>query len=304
MDPPQPPQGNNQDIVQAIMAAANLVNPYGRQTIPQPQFDHVASGCEWAGDSYGSNRNASMSAGVVWIAGRPYSVNAVSAKQLSASVDTYIDAPATSSGTIANSDLVYQTVSNNGAAPSLAAGSVRLAIIVTGASNIANAGSVNQGQVDKVLPIRSSIPMTFTDELGNIICPRDPNRRMIGLRRITGNASSSGTSATQITGLTVPIKPKIGKKIQAKLFAAQVSNAVAGNGAYIEIWLGTVGSGTKLGDGTMTSPGNGYAEQVTAEAVFDATGDVTLNGAVKADSSTTTVSAGSTKPAFLAVYQD
>lgn len=129
---------------------------------PVGGFNFVESGCVWSGDSYGSTRNASMTSGVVYIGGKRLTVAAVSARTFTASKDTYVDFADNGDGTAA---IIYTEVTNNAASPStLTTGTfadsthIRNAIIVTGASNIANVGSVNQGQESKVLPISSSLP--------------------------------------------------------------------------------------------------------------------------------------------------
>lgn len=205
-------------------------------------FDFVASGLVWTADAAGSNRNASMTTGVVYIGGKRFTPAAVTARNFTASKDTYIDIDTT--GT-----LVYTEVSNNAASPALAAGSIRIGIIVTAAGSIAAAGSVNQGQEDRVLPIASSIAYTVTDSLGNLICPRDPNRRVLGYRQITGSAlTTTSTTAVQATGLTCPVIIPTGRKIKVSIYSPKVTNSGAPKYCAISIWDGTVGSGTQLVD--------------------------------------------------------
>lgn len=188
---------------------------------PVGQYNFIESGCVWSGDSYGSTRNASMTSGVVYINGKRLTVAAVSARTFTASKDTYVDFADNGDGTAA---IIYTEVTNNAASPStLTTGTfadtthIRNAIIVTGASNIANAGSVNQGQQDKVLPIASSLPYTVTDSLGYLIAPRDPLRRVLGYRRMASNQGSITTEAV-ITALNVPIRmPQVGRKIKITL---------------------------------------------------------------------------------------
>ena len=177
----------NAKMVAAIKPETN----FGETT-----FDHVASGCVWSGDAYGSTRVASMTAGVVYIGGRRVVVAAVTSRTFTASKDVYVDVDNT--GT-----LTYTDTTTNAASPALAANSIRLGIIVVGATNIAAATSVNQGQESRVLPIASSIPYAVTDSLGNLICPRDPNRRVLGYRQTVANQGSI-TAEALITGLTVP----------------------------------------------------------------------------------------------------
>ena len=158
---------------------ATSVSPVTR--LSEGFIDYVGSGCVWSGDAYGSTRAASMTSGVVYLGGKRLTVSSVTARSFTASKDTYVDLSDNGDGTAA---ITYTEVTNNAASPSLAAGSLRLAIIVTGASNIANAGSVNQGQNDKVLPIASSVPYTKTDSLGNVICNRNPVGGLIGYRYV------------------------------------------------------------------------------------------------------------------------
>lgn len=157
-------------------------------------FDFVASGCVWSGDAYGSTRAASMTSGVVYINGQRVTVSAVSARTFTASRDTYIDV-----GTDGVVD--YNEVTNNNASPALASDHIRLGIIVTGASNIANVGSVNQGEVGKVLPIASTQPYETTDSLGNPICPRNPNRGTIAIS--TGGSVSTVSSETDLSSAQI-----------------------------------------------------------------------------------------------------
>ena len=130
--------------------------------------------------------------------------------------------------------------------PALAANNVRIGIIVTGASNIAAAGSVNQGQEDKVLPIASSVPYAVTDSLGNLICPRDPLRRVLGYRRRTSNFTTTSTSAVQITELSCPVIVPAGRKVRVTALVPIGFQSVNANGTTLSIWEGTVASGTLL----------------------------------------------------------
>lgn len=208
-----------------------------QDSITEYAFDFIVSGMVWSGDSYGSTRAASMTAGYAYISGVRVTVAAVTARSFTASKDTYIDLGS-------DGVLDYTEVANNAASPALAANHIRVGIIVTGASSIANAGSVNQGQMDKVLPIASSIPYSVTDSLGNLICPRDPNRKVLGYRqRIT---SQSATTEVQITELSVPVLVPANRLVKVTIWTSRLSNDTAGNGAKMGVWDGTVGSGTLI----------------------------------------------------------
>lgn len=179
-------------------------------------FDFVAKGCVWAGDSYGSTRAASMtpgtdSANVLYINGRRIVLSNITSRTFTASRDTYVDVVDNGDGT---GTVVYTEVTNNAASPALASNSLRIAIIVTGASSIVDVGSINQGQEDKILPVLSSVAYTTTDALGNLICPRDPTRKMIGYaQRLT--AFDAGTNAiTDVVGIQITINVPAGRSIE------------------------------------------------------------------------------------------
>lgn len=274
----------------AVKHGAGAVSPF--------PFDYVASGCVWSGDAYGSTRAASMTSGVIVIGGNPLTAAAVSARSFTASKDTYIDASDNGDGTAL---LTYTEVTNNAASPALAAGSVRIGIIVTGASNIANAGSVNQGEETKVLPIASSIAYSVTDSLGNLICPRDPSRKLLGYRQITGNLSSlNSTSAAQLTGLSVPVIVPTGRKVKVSVETYGVQPGAA---LYfeLEIWNGVVGSGSQVNAQQPHLVTSATVLPIKAEAVTTPSGSVTFNAGYKVTTSSATILAGATYPAFIKV---
>lgn len=206
-------------------------------------YDFVLSGCVWTADAAGSTRLASMTSGVVVINGNPVTVAAVTGRTFTASKDVYVDVLDNGDGT---GLLVYTDNTTNAASPALASNSVRLAIIVVGASSIATAASVNQGQEDRVLPIASSVPYAVTDSLGNLICPRDPQRRIIGYRQITSTATQSSTSATQITGLSVPVIVPTGRKVLISAGCGDTAPSGGYTTTKFSVWDGTVGSGTQI----------------------------------------------------------
>lgn len=133
--------------------------------------NYVVSGGVWSGDAYASTRNASMTALVCYINGRRLTVSAVTASSFTASKDTYIDVLDNADGT---ATLVYTEVSNNAASPSLAANSLRLGTVVTGATNIAAATSIGQGGFANTVPVISSQIFRGFDSLGNLIYPKGP----------------------------------------------------------------------------------------------------------------------------------
>jgi hypothetical protein len=115
----------------------------------------VQSGAVW---STGSGLVGSMTAGVFWIAGVQYSQVAVGSHTFGASDDTYVDYTV-------GTGITYTAVSNGSASPSLAANSIRLAKVVTGASSI------------------SSITQIGGDSLGNLYSPPGP----VYLNKVSNN---------------------------------------------------------------------------------------------------------------------
>jgi len=241
-------------------------------------FDFVASGLVWSGDSYGSTRNASMTSGVIYINGRRLTAAVVTSRSFTASKDTYIDASDNGDGTAL---LTYTEVANNAASPALAANSVRIGIIITGASNIANAGSVNQGQEDKVLPIASSVAYSVTDSLGNLICPRDPLRKIIGYRQTFTTTSHTTATPIQVTGLSAPVIVPTGRKIRVSIGCFYVTNSGAGTYTELTLWEGAVASGTKRSQSTQQFNTNTSLATQTNFAMYTPTStNITLNAGI------------------------
>lgn len=255
-------------------------------------FDFVASGCVWSGDSYGSTLAASMTSGVVYINGRKHTVATVTARAFTASKDTYIDVLYSATDNVGT--VVYTEVANNAASPALAANSVRIGIIVSGAGNIAAVGSVNQGQEGKVLPIASSIPYMVTDSLGNLICPRDPNRKILGYRQIISNAT--GTVLADVTGLSCPVIVPANRKIKitALCDAVQSSSASVVSHAINE-------GGTQLANNDATVGAGAYATPNPIYIGSPSAGLHTYKVRMGASAGNSTYNAAATYPGFIMV---
>lgn len=215
-------------------------------------FNYIASGCVWTADSAGTNTKASMTSGVVYINGKRLTVAAVTSRTFTASKDTYVDFADNGDGT---AKIIYTTATNNTSSPSTLSDSstfadstnIRNAIIVTGSASIANSGSINQGDPTCVLPIASSIPYAVTDTLGNLICPRDPYRKLLGVRQVISSQGSI-TGAVDITGLSVPFIAPANRKVKITLSGADVKSTVAGDTCTINIKEGSTSlQGTDFG---------------------------------------------------------
>lgn len=223
--------------------------------------DYVASGLVITGDSLGVNKNYSLSSGVVYISGKRIAVTAVSAQVVTASKDRYVDV--TSAGVLVNTE-----VNNNAASPALAAGSIRLGIVVAGATFITNAGSINQGQEDKILPIVTSIPYAVTDSLGNLICPRDPNRRLLGYRQSIASFAGTVSTETDVTGLSVPFIADGVRKIKVTLaIPNQSSSSAAATGQSFYIKEGA----TYLNSVSWVLPGTNYTNPIVTDRTLTPT---------------------------------
>lgn len=201
-------------------------------------YDYVVSGCVITADSVGVNKNYSMTSGVVVINGNPITVASFAAAVGTASKDCYVDVLDNGDGT----GLVVKTggneVNNNAASPALASNSIRIGIVVEGAASIATTASINQGQEDRVLPIASSIPYAVTDSLGNLICPRDPNRKVIGYRQVVTNLTSTTAvgSGTDMTGLNLTCIIPTGRKVRVSGFIGGGSASIANNAIGMELF--------------------------------------------------------------------
>lgn len=290
----------------AALVLKEYINPDTGYTTPrvrmtEDEFDFVASGMVWSGDSYASTKNGSMTAGVIYINGRRISISAVTAHLFTASKDTYVDVLDNVDGT---GTVVYTEVANNAASPALAANSVRIAIIVTDTTDIQSVGSVNQGQESKVLPIVSSIPYAVTDSLGNLICPRDPQRKTLGYRQITSSATSSGTGNTA-TNLQVPVKIPANRKYKITAYTNKLSNSSASQ-CQIELFDGAGVGGTQLQAATVDPyvGSAGYSAHLGYESTND-TASVLSNtfslGIQAPSAGTATAAASSTAPAYIKV---
>lgn len=188
--------------------------------------DFVQTGLVWSGDAYASTRVASMTAGTVYINGRRILISAVVSRTFTASKDTYVDILDNADGT---GTLVYTEATNNATAPALAANSIRIAIIITGASNIANVGSINQGEPGKLLPIASSTPYEVTDNLGNLICNRNPQPTRLGYRSSITSFDTTATVVTNITGMSTPILASGTRDVEVYFNARAFLTSAAGN---------------------------------------------------------------------------
>jgi hypothetical protein len=261
-------------------------------------YDYVASGLVWTADAAGSTKNASMTSGVLYILGKRLTLVAVTARVFTASKDTYIDVSDNGDGT---GLITYNEVTNNAASPALATNNIRIGIIVTGATNIATSGSVNQGQQDRVLPIASSIPYAVTDSLGNLIFPTDPLRRVLGYRQIVSSFTTTATTVTDVTGLSVPVIVPTGRKVRITIFGIHQSHSAA-TGTQINASIRE--SSTTLASEQLNTAGVSFAQPLQVHVLTSPTaGAHTYLASVSSNGTagTYTVAASATTPTFVLV---
>lgn len=270
----------------------------GAETI----FDHVVQNTGvWSGDAYASTRLASMTAATVYINGRRISIGSVSSRTFTASKDVYVDVLDNLDGT---GTLVYTDTTTNAASPALAANSIRIAIIVVGATSIAAAGSVNQGQETKVLPIASSIPYQVTDSLGNLICGRDPARKLLGYKELLVNFNTGSATPVQASLLSIPFLWPTGRKVKTSASCTGLYNTTLTNVA-MSIWNGVVNSGTRLSMGYgISNAGGGSAPGYTERLLTPTTASNTYNVGLQTTSGTATMEGTSTNVIVFKVELD
>lgn len=271
-------------------------------TIPGLTTSFVITGGVWTGDSLGVNRNASMTAISVYINNRTIAIAAVTGRTFTASKDTYVDILDNQDGT---GTLVYTEVANNAASPALASNSMRIGIIVTGATTIAAAGSINQGQPDKVLPIASSVPYSVADSLGNRICNRDPDGVLLGYRQGVANQTftSLGTNV-QITPCSCAVILPGGRNVKITIFIPN-QTATAVSITSLRLWSGSVG-GTQLqlSSGKLADVGDIRCIQLEFVDPEPAAGTKTYLASISPSTNNTTIAGAATTPHFMEIKKD
>lgn len=203
----------------------------------------IQTGAVW---SVVSGLAATMTLANIWINGVEYALGAVGTHTFGASNDTYVDYTV-------GSGITYTPVSNSSVSPSLAANSVRIAIIVAGSSTIS---SINQGNTSATAPVVSSNILTVTDSLGNLIYPSDPTSKLLGYRSIASNfTTTTSGSYIAVTGLSAPYINPTGRRIKA-IFSGGISSAAAA-GAYMAVATQLDGSSI-IGQKDPTNPATSY----------------------------------------------
>jgi hypothetical protein len=276
----------------ADSALATNIDPItrGNETVA----DFVFTGCVW---SSVSGLSGTCTGGTYYVNGNRIVFPGVVSHTFTASKDTYVDLDYLG-------NVTYSAVSNNAASPSITANSIRVAIVITGASSIT---FVNTGQIDSTLsgfaPVISSVSLTTTDSLGNLIYPTDPQQKVLGYREISGNATA--TTIAQIPGLTCPVVVPTGRKVNIEVYSSDIF-AGASAIVIVSIWDGVVSSGTQIGRALMNNGGTtGITVPLTAKAEqLPSTASKIYNAGLSSSSGTATFEAGTTYRAYIKVTLD
>lgn len=266
-------------------AMQSSVNP--NTLLKEIESPFVATGLIW---SSVSGLQGTMSSGIAYIANASatfrVSITGVGSYTFTASKDTYIDIDY-------NGNIYYQAVSNNAASPSITANAIRVAIVVTNGSAIS---FINQGQTDSTLsgfaPVISSVALTVSDSLGNLIYPTDPSGKLLGYRQITSNFSTASTTFVDVPGLTaLNVVVPTNRKVKLNVKCSYVQNNTSG--AYTVVAF--VEATTVLDTAIMTAPSaNGDVPLSLEKMLYPSAGAHTYKLQVCVGSGTATLQAGNT----------
>ena len=254
------------------------INP--NTLLTETTFPFVSTGLVW---STVSGLSGGMTSGVLYYNGIRVSVNSVASNTFTASKDTYVDIDV-------NGNITYQAVTNNAASPAITANSVRVAIIVSSGAALT---TINQGSESAAAPVVSSVTLIVCDSLGNLICPRDPNRKLLAMRQIT--ASATGTVIADIAGLSaLPVIVPSGRRIKLRSFSALMQSTSATTLTH-DIFEG----GTQIAESDVSVAASGLA-QANPEWVGTPTAGLhTYKTRAGASAGNFTFYAGTTFPAYI-----
>jgi hypothetical protein len=142
---------------------------------------------------------------------------------------------------------------------------------------------------------------------GAVTAPKlDTGAITLGYAQITTNFTTGSTTAVQATGLTVTVTiPAGGRKIKITAWSGQLYNQTASRFVNMEIWDGTVGSGTRLAlvQNFTGATANAGSSAVAVAVVTPSAGSKTYNVGCYTDAlgGTAGIQAVSTAPAFILV---
>lgn len=186
--------------------------------------DFVASGLIWAASA---GLVGAMTSGRAYIGGKHINKSALT-HTFAASKDTYVDLPSTAKHSNYD-DLTYTAVANGAASPALAAGSIRLAKVVTSGAAV------------------TSVTTSGFDSLGNAISKVSPVQSIIGYANVT--ATQAGiTTLTDVTGLSDTVLVPSGRAVKIMALVHPISSATGNN-----IQIAVLDGSTQLQLSTFTN---------------------------------------------------
>lgn len=113
--------------------------------------------------------------------------------------------------------------------------------------------------------------------------------------------TTTSTSAAQINGLSASVYVPTGRQIKVTLFAYRTGSS-AGVTPTIDIWLGTVGSGTRITSAYGINSSTLTAETTCSNVFTPSSSSITLNGAIYANGGAATVTFPSNPASGAASY--
>lgn len=164
--------------------------------------------------------------------------------------------------------------------------------------------SVSGGQITNAAIANNTIGTAQIATNGVSASNLATNAITLGYAQITSDQTSTSGGGSQVTGLTTTVTiPSGGRKVKITAYCGHLFNTTAGDQAIMQIWDGTVGSGTQLTQAEITVAYNNLGVSATAIAVVTpAPGSKTYNvGLSNASGGTATLSATATMPAFILV---
>lgn len=230
----------------SIVASALNASINPNTLLKETTYDFIYTGCVW---SSVSALNGTMTSGTVYINGIRVTVNSIATQAFTANRDTYVDVDV-------NGNVTFQAVANNAASPSLAANSIRLGIVISGGAALS---SFNQGDPAATAPVISSVNLSVSDSLGNLICPRDPNRRVLCHRQFITSFATTSTTYVDVTGLSAaPFILPAGRRYVVRIgMDGYFNNASAGNGS--DVTINDVTAAAEIAHMATTTPGSNFA---------------------------------------------
>jgi acyl-CoA hydrolase len=280
----------------SIDRLASSANPETRQR--RNFTNYVVSGLT-IGTS--ATLSAPSASGIAYVNGKEVTAS-LTPKTYTASKDTYVDLK--DDGTfsyveVANNATSGMTLSTNSdASPAL-----RIARVVTNGTAVVQVlqGSFVSGS--SLISPNTTDHFGF-DPIGNAIYNLDSRPTLLAYKQVVSNFVTASTTSTQWTNLSVPVIAT-GRRIKITAYCANVgTTSGSSNPVSLEIWDGTVGSGTRLNFDIKTVINTGYTNysQMVTAIVTPAAGTKTYNVGVKGTlAANTTWTAATDQPAYIAV---